>query len=84
MIEKVRSYPQKWETHTMSRIKEVTLISSLIIPNCEIHHKAPAIIFITANSIFPDQDVVLVISKARDWWVNKHTEYYVFSLNTLS
>ena len=79
----------------MSRIKEVTLISSPIIPNCEIPHKAPAIVFsaggltgnifhyfndgfiplcITANSIFPDQDVVLVISKARDWWVSKYTE----------
>ena len=68
----------------MSRIKEVTLISSLIIPNCEIQHKAPVIVFITANSIFPDQDVVLVISKARDWWVSKHTKYYVYSLNTLS
>ena len=79
----------------MSRIKEVTIISSPIIPNCEIQHKAPAIVFsaagltgnifhdfndgfiplfITANSIFPDQDVVLVISKARDWWVSKYTE----------
>uniref|UniRef100_A0A7N2LCI3 Glycosyltransferase 61 catalytic domain-containing protein n=1 Tax=Quercus lobata TaxID=97700 RepID=A0A7N2LCI3_QUELO len=87
-VEKVRPYPRKWETHTMSRIKEVTLISSPIIPNSEIQHKAPAILlsaggltenifhdfndgfiplFITANSIFPDQDVVLVISKARDW-----------------
>ena len=94
-VEKVRPYPRKRETHTMSRIKEVTIISSPIIPNCEIQHNAPAIVFsaggltgnifhdfndgfiplfITANSIFPDQDVVLVISKARDWWVSKYTE----------
>ena len=79
----------------MSRIKEVTIISSPIIPNCEIQHKAPAIVFsaggltgnifhdfndgfiplfITANSVFPDQDVVHVISKARDWWVSKYIE----------
>ena len=94
-VEKVRPYPRKWETHTMSRIKEVTLISSPIVPNCEIQQEAPAIVFsaggltgnifhdfndgfiplfITANSIFPDQDVVLVISQARDWWVSKYTE----------
>ena len=69
--------------------------TSSIIPNCEIQHEAPAILFsaggltgnifhdfndgfiplfITMNSIFPDQDVVLVISKARDWWVSKYTE----------
>ena len=29
-------------------------------------------IFITINSIFPNQDIVLVISKARDWWVRKY------------
>uniref|UniRef100_A0A2N9J5I2 Glycosyltransferase 61 catalytic domain-containing protein n=1 Tax=Fagus sylvatica TaxID=28930 RepID=A0A2N9J5I2_FAGSY len=27
-------------------------------------------VFITANSIFPNQDFILVVSKARDWWVN--------------
>ncbi|KAM3754651.1 hypothetical protein ACB098_03G182400 [Castanea mollissima] len=80
-VEKVRPYPRKWENHTMSRIKEVTLVSSPIIPNCEIQHKAPAIVFsaggltgnifhdfndgfiplfITANSIFPDQDVEIL------------------------
>ncbi|KAK7849879.1 egf domain-specific o-linked n-acetylglucosamine transferase [Quercus suber] len=94
-VEKVRPYPRKWETHTMSRIKEVTLISSPIIPNCEIQHKAPAIVFsageltgnifhdfndgfiplfITEYSICPDQDVLLVTSKARDLWVSKFTE----------
>lgn len=31
-------------------------------------------LYITVNSIFPDQDVVLVISKARDWWVSKYAE----------
>ncbi|KAJ0038797.1 hypothetical protein Pint_23550 [Pistacia integerrima] len=31
-------------------------------------------LFITVNSIFPDQDFVLVISKARDWWVNKYAD----------
>ncbi|WVZ12538.1 hypothetical protein V8G54_017068 [Vigna mungo] len=29
-------------------------------------------LFITLNSFFDDKDVVLVISKARDWWVNKY------------
>lgn len=31
-------------------------------------------LFITVNSIFPDQDFVLVISKASDWWVNKYAD----------
>ncbi|KAI9169350.1 hypothetical protein LWI28_011036 [Acer negundo] len=29
-------------------------------------------LFITVNSIFPDQDVIFVIDKARDWWVSKY------------
>ncbi|KAK1552781.1 hypothetical protein Q3G72_023472 [Acer saccharum] len=29
-------------------------------------------LFITVNSIFPDQDVIFVIDKARDWWVRKY------------
>lgn len=29
-------------------------------------------LFITVGSVFPDQDFVFVISKARDWWVNKY------------
>lgn len=95
MVEKVRPYPRKFETHTMSRIKEVTLISGPPSPKCEIQHKVPAIVFsaggltgnifhdfndglipvfITANSIFPNQDFVLMVSKARDWWVNRYKE----------
>ncbi|XP_038683065.1 alpha-1,3-arabinosyltransferase XAT3-like [Tripterygium wilfordii] len=32
-------------------------------------------LYITVNSLFADQDdVVLVISKARDWWVRKYTD----------
>ncbi|KAJ0038799.1 hypothetical protein Pint_23552 [Pistacia integerrima] len=31
-------------------------------------------LFITVSSVFPDQDFVLVISKARHWWVNKYAE----------
>lgn len=31
-------------------------------------------LFITSNSLFPDQDIVLVISKARDWWVTKYRQ----------
>jgi protein O-GlcNAc transferase len=31
-------------------------------------------LYITVNSIFPDQEVVLVISKARDWWISKYKE----------
>ncbi|KAK3222920.1 hypothetical protein Dsin_009945 [Dipteronia sinensis] len=29
-------------------------------------------LFITVNSKFPDQDVIFVIDKARDWWVSKY------------
>ncbi|XP_021299751.1 protein O-linked-mannose beta-1,4-N-acetylglucosaminyltransferase 2-like [Herrania umbratica] len=29
-------------------------------------------LFITANSIYQNQDVILVVSKARDWWVSKY------------
>ena len=37
-------------------------------------------LFITVNSVYPGQDVVLVRSKARDWWVSKHIEIiYTFS-----
>ncbi|XP_062155843.1 xylan glycosyltransferase MUCI21-like [Alnus glutinosa] len=31
-------------------------------------------LYITVNSMFPDQDVVLVISNARDWWISKYRE----------
>lgn len=31
-------------------------------------------LFITVNSFFPDQDIVLVISRAADWWVRKYAE----------
>ncbi|XP_023900427.2 xylan glycosyltransferase MUCI21 [Quercus suber] len=31
-------------------------------------------LFITVNSVYPDQDVVLVIAKARNWWVSKYIE----------
>ncbi|KAL5826312.1 hypothetical protein ACOSQ4_018109 [Xanthoceras sorbifolium] len=31
-------------------------------------------LFITVKSIFPDQDVILVIDKARDWWVRKYAD----------
>ncbi|XVE85788.1 hypothetical protein DITRI_Ditri17bG0119300 [Diplodiscus trichospermus] len=29
-------------------------------------------LFITINSIYQNQDVILVVSKARDWWVSKY------------
>ncbi|XP_059650353.1 xylan glycosyltransferase MUCI21-like [Cornus florida] len=29
-------------------------------------------LFITVNSVLPDKDFVLVISKSRDWWVHKY------------
>ncbi len=31
-------------------------------------------LFITINSIFPDQDIVFVISKSRDWWLRRYIE----------
>lgn len=31
-------------------------------------------LFITINSIFPNQDFVLVISKSRDWWAHKYAD----------
>ncbi|KAF5449560.1 hypothetical protein F2P56_029992 [Juglans regia] len=95
LVEKVRPYARKWENSTMSRIKEVTLVSGPPITKCQVQHKAPALVFsaggytgnffhefndgfiplyITINTIFPDQDIVLVISKARDWWVSKYSE----------
>ncbi|KAB1208069.1 hypothetical protein CJ030_MR7G003007 [Morella rubra] len=95
MEERVRPYPRKHENFTMSRIREVTLVSGHPTPKCDVQHHAPAIVFsaagytgnvwhdfndgliplyVTINTIFPDQDVVLVISKARDWWVSKYRD----------
>lgn len=94
-VQKIRPYPRKLENFTMSRIKEVSIITSRQpIPHCHVTHSSPALVFsaggytgnffhemsdgfiplfITVNSIFhQDQDVVLVISKARDWWVRKY------------
>ncbi|KAK3027374.1 hypothetical protein RJ639_040172 [Escallonia herrerae] len=31
-------------------------------------------LFITVNSIFPDQDFILVIFKSRDWWITKYAD----------
>jgi protein O-GlcNAc transferase len=31
-------------------------------------------LYVTVNTIFPDQDVVLVVSHARDWWIRKYNE----------
>ncbi|XP_010320892.2 xylan glycosyltransferase MUCI21 isoform X2 [Solanum lycopersicum] len=31
-------------------------------------------LFITINSLFPNQDLVLVISKLEDWWVHKYKD----------
>ncbi|XAR65240.1 Protein O-GlcNAc transferase [Bertholletia excelsa] len=33
-------------------------------------------LFITANSIFPDQDIVLVIVDAQDWWVREYGDLF--------
>jgi protein O-GlcNAc transferase len=30
--------------------------------------------FVTVNSFFPDQDVVLVLTDVNDWWASKYTE----------
>ncbi|KAL5553692.1 hypothetical protein UlMin_041093 [Ulmus minor] len=94
-IEKIRPYPRKFEKSTMSRVKELTLISGPKGPPCQVQHKAPALVFsaggytgnlfhefndgfiplfITMHSIFYGVEPVLVISKARDWWVKKYIE----------
>lgn len=41
-------------------------------------------LFITINSIYPNQDVILVVSKARDWWVSKYKDLLdIFSTHTI-
>ncbi|XP_021910174.1 uncharacterized protein LOC110823974, partial [Carica papaya] len=41
-------------------------------------------LFITVNSIFPDQDFIFVISKANDWWIRRYTELLrAFSLHPI-
>ncbi|GMH26175.1 hypothetical protein Nepgr_028018 [Nepenthes gracilis] len=45
ITEKIRPYPRKWENSTMSRIKEVSLVSGPISPQCHVSHNAPALVF---------------------------------------
>ncbi|XVF85862.1 hypothetical protein PTKIN_Ptkin17bG0151900 [Pterospermum kingtungense] len=41
-------------------------------------------LFITVNSIYQNQDVILVVSKARDWWVSKYKDLLdVFSTHPI-
>ncbi|XP_021807487.1 EGF domain-specific O-linked N-acetylglucosamine transferase-like [Prunus avium] len=93
LMEKIKPYPRKLETSTMSGIKELILTSGPRAPKCQIQHNAPALvfsaggytgnvfhdfndgfnpIFIIVNSILHDQEPVLVMSKARDWWVSRY------------
>ncbi|KAF4369827.1 hypothetical protein F8388_019707 [Cannabis sativa] len=96
MVEKIRPYPRKLEKSTMSRIRELTIVSDPKGPRCEVQHKASALVFsaggytgnffhefndgfiplyITINSLFNgEDDIVLVISKSRDWWINKYSD----------
>ncbi|MBA0855396.1 hypothetical protein Goshw_013106 [Gossypium schwendimanii] len=101
IVEKIKPYPRKWENFPMQRIKELTITSGPLGPECEVQHNSPAIVFsaggytgnvfhdfndgfiplfITINSIYKNQDVVLVVSKARDWWLNRYKNLlHVFS-----
>uniref|UniRef100_A0A7N0ULL6 Glycosyltransferase 61 catalytic domain-containing protein n=1 Tax=Kalanchoe fedtschenkoi TaxID=63787 RepID=A0A7N0ULL6_KALFE len=96
--EKLRPYPRKWESFTMSSIKEVTLVTSAEaeVPPCRVRHDAPALVFsaggytgnffhdfndgfiplfITINTVYNgSNDVILIISKAQDWWMRKYAE----------
>ncbi|KAK4376624.1 hypothetical protein RND71_002920 [Anisodus tanguticus] len=95
IVEKIRPYPRKWENFTMGQIKEFTLTTGPLSPQCLIHHKAQALVFsvggytgnffhdindgflplfITVNSLFPNQDFILVISKLEDWWIQKYKD----------
>lgn len=97
-LQKIRPYPRKSENSTMSRIRELTLISGPIGPiSCKVQHESPALVFsaggytgnffhefsdgfiplfITVRSLFHDErrDLVLVISKYRDWWAHKYSD----------
>ncbi|KAI3987253.1 hypothetical protein MKX01_031737 [Papaver californicum] len=44
-IHKIRPYPRKWENFTMSRIKELTLVTTSTKIDCHIQHQAPALVF---------------------------------------
>ncbi|KAL9668288.1 hypothetical protein QQ045_002668 [Rhodiola kirilowii] len=43
--EKLRPYPRKWESYTMSSITEVTLVTSVEEQSCQIRHNAPVLVF---------------------------------------
>ncbi|PIA62943.1 hypothetical protein AQUCO_00200751v1 [Aquilegia coerulea] len=57
---KLRPYPRKWENFTMSRIKELTMITTTIqrdYTQCDVYHNAPALVFSTGGytgNIFHD------------------------------
>ncbi|KAK9675976.1 hypothetical protein RND81_11G045500, partial [Saponaria officinalis] len=42
---KIKPYPRKWENSIMSKIKDVTLISSPKRPICDFHYNTSAIVF---------------------------------------
>ncbi|KAB2090280.1 hypothetical protein ES319_A03G114000v1 [Gossypium barbadense] len=70
IVEKIKPYPRKWENFPMKRIKELAITSGPSGPECEVQHNSPAIVF----------NVVLVVSKARDWWLNRYKNpLHVFS-----
>ncbi|TYJ42899.1 hypothetical protein E1A91_A03G118400v1 [Gossypium mustelinum] len=70
IVEKIKPYPRKWENFPMQRIKELAITSGPSGPECEVQHNSPAIVF----------NVVLVVSKARDWWLNRYKNpLHVFS-----
>ncbi|GAB4840082.1 hypothetical protein Ancab_020791 [Ancistrocladus abbreviatus] len=45
IIEQIKPYPRKWENFTMPNIKEITLLSGPQSPECDVVHKAPALVF---------------------------------------
>ncbi|KAK5839379.1 hypothetical protein PVK06_008158 [Gossypium arboreum] len=90
IVEKIKPYLRKWENFPMQRIKELAITSGPSGPECEcggytgnvFHDFNDGFIplFITINSIYKNRDVVLVVSKARDWWLNRYKNLlHVFS-----
>ncbi|KAL6597814.1 hypothetical protein ACP70R_046619 [Stipagrostis hirtigluma subsp. patula] len=56
---KIRPYARKWETHAMSRFREVTIRSSppaaadgVILQRCTARHDVPAVVFSTGGKVY--------------------------------
>ncbi|GMH01772.1 hypothetical protein Nepgr_003611 [Nepenthes gracilis] len=47
--EKIRPYPRKTDSKTMSNIREITLTTAPLHTPCEVHHNTPALVFSTGG-----------------------------------